>query len=84
MAPKHGGHAVEARRAESRVPEHLCVVVGMHVHKPRRDHATGGVQSLLRGFGHLAYFSDASVRDADIAGHGRCARPVHQATILDD
>ena len=40
VARHHGGDTVEARRGETRVPEHLGVVVGVDVNEPGCDNVT--------------------------------------------
>src|SRR5690606_19016987 len=40
----HGGDAVEARRRQAGIPEHLGVVVGVDVDEAGRHHAPGGVE----------------------------------------
>ena len=43
VAAHHGGHAVQRRRAQRRVPERLRVVVGVDVDEARRDDEVGRV-----------------------------------------
>ena len=47
VAGDDGGDAVEARRRERRVPEHLRVVVRVDVDEPGRDDVAAGVEHAL-------------------------------------
>ena len=47
VAGDHGGDAVEARRRERGIPEHLRVVVRVDVDEAGRDDAVAGVEHLL-------------------------------------
>ena len=47
VAGDDGGDAVEARRRQRRVPEHLGVVVGVDVDEAGGDHAAGGVELVV-------------------------------------
>ena len=60
VAGDHGGDAVEARRRQRRVPEHLGVVVGVDVDEAGGDDAAGGVDD--RG---ARVLGDEVVADAD-------------------
>ena len=46
VAGERGGDAVQRRRRERAVPEHLRVEVGVHVDEPGRDDLAGGVDGL--------------------------------------
>ncbi len=72
----HGRHAVQGRRAQRRVEEHLRVVVRVHVDEAGRDDFALGVDRAPGRFVDLADRDDAAVADADGAGPRRRAGPV--------
>ena len=82
-----GGDAVPDRLAQRRRHDELCVVVGVHVEKTRRDPAAasvddagtpGGVERLGADGGH------ATVADPHVTQGPRTARPIEEDTVLDD
>ncbi len=48
VAADHGRHAVQRRRRQTGIPQHLGVVVRVHVDEARRDHEPGGVDRARR------------------------------------
>ncbi len=65
VAGHHRRHAVEARRRERRVPEHLGVVVGVDVDETRRHDVAGGVE-LDVAVKVVADLGDAPPLDRDV------------------
>ena len=67
VAADHRRDAVQRRRAQRRVPEHLRVVVRVDVDEAGRDDLAVGVDRARRGLVDVADRDDASVADADVA-----------------
>ncbi len=81
---EHGRDAVQRRRARSRVPEQLRVVVRVQVDESRRDDEAVGVDRARRGVVDIADLDDASAHDRDVGAPRRGARPVHHGAVLDE
>ena len=79
VAADHRGDAVQRRRREVAVPEHLRVVVRVHVDETRRDELAGRIDRPRRGIGDLTGDElDATVLDARHrpgSRLGRCRPP---------
>ena len=82
--PRHDrGHAVEARRRERGIPEHLRVVVGVDVDESRRDDVAAGVERAL-AVEPVADRADVAVRDRDVRPDTGRAGPVDDRAAPDD
>ena len=75
VAGDHRGDAVERRRREVRVPEHLGVVVRVDVDEPGRDDVAGRVE-LAVAVEALADPDDAPVVDRHVGAPAGCSRAV--------
>ncbi len=85
VTAKDGGHAVQRRGRQVRVPEKLRVIVGVHVDESRGDDEPVGVDRAL-GIERLRAIrvdeDDAAVTDADVRPDRLCASPVdHRPTL---
>ena len=74
VAADHGRDAVQRRRRERGVPEHLRVVVRVDVDEAGRDHLAVGVDRARRLVVDVADRGDAPVGDAEVGAPAR-ARP---------
>ena len=84
VARERGGDAVQRRRRERAVPEHLGVVVGVHVDEARRDHLAGGVDGGgAASASTRADLHDAVAVDADVGPAPRRAGAVDHVTAGD-
>ncbi len=79
-------HAVQRRRRERRVPEHLGVVVGMDVDEPGRDDLARGVDRARRFLRLVdgADGRDPTVADADVGDAAGRTRAVDDRSTTDD
>ena len=82
VAGDDGGDAVEARRRERGIPEHLRVVVRVDVDEPGRDDAVAGVEHTV-AVEVRTDLGDATAGDADVGAHARCAGAVVDGPALD-
>ena len=71
VAAEDGRDAVVARRAERAVPEHLRVVVRVHVDEAGRYDVPRCIDRLTRSFADAADGGDAAILDAEVADEAR-------------
>ena len=83
VAGDDGGDAVEARRRERRVPEHLRVVVRVDVDEPGSDDVPAGVEHAL-AVEVGADRGDLAVADGDVGTRAGRAGAVDDGAALDD
>ena len=82
VAGDDGGDAVEARRRERGVPEHLRVVVRVDVDEAGGDDAVAGVEDAI-AVEVRTDLGDAATGDGDVGPHARGARAVVHGPALD-
>ena len=81
---EHAGEAVPDARRRQRIPEQLCVVVGMHVDEAGRDDQPRGVDRLGRAAVHLAQRDDLARGNRDVAGVAGLPASIDQESVLDE
>ena len=88
VAHNHGADAMVTRWRHAIRPGGLAVVVGVNIHKARRDQCTVGADFLCTTTRHLAYFGNLAVLNRHIGGKGGLAgaidhrtRPNHQIVL---
>ncbi len=85
VAADDRGDAVQRRRRQRGVPEHLRVEVGVDVDEAGRDDLAGGVDALRRlGVGEVGDGGDAVADDADIGAPTRRVGAVDHVAAGDD
>ena len=83
VAHHHRRHPVPARRGDDRVPEDLCVEVGVDVDEARRDQTAVGVDRPVRRPVDAADGGDAVARDRHVGPRGLAAAAVDERSIPD-
>src|SRR5262249_31057610 len=77
------GHAMQRRRGEIAVPEHLGGVVRVHVAEAARNHMAPCWDSPLAVVGYLTHRDDPVTLDPDIYSSPRGACPVDNVSTAD-
>ncbi len=84
VAADHGRDAVQRRRRQRRVPEHLGVVVRVDVDESGRDDLAVGVDRARRLLVDVADRRDPAVADSDVGDPAGRTRAVDDRSIADD
>ena len=83
VAGDDGGHAVEARRCQCRIPEDLGVVVGVDVDEAGGDDVTAGIDDVIAAQVRTD-LDDAPTGDGDVGAVTGCAGAVDDGATLHD
>ncbi len=84
MAAEDRRDAVVARRADGAVPEHLGVVVCVHIDEAGAYDASTRVERLRRAFVDPTDCRDASVLDSDVTVYRRRAGAIDDAAVANN